>query len=218
MSRHRARGFDVRRVYEDGHDGNGYRVLVDRLWPRGMKKDAAALDEWARDTAPSAELRRWNGHDRSKFEEFVQCYPRGAGTPAGVGCGRAPAQPGSGAARHSSDRHSRRRALRRECPSRPPRGPRTLTCHGTPPMARLVQHDLVAALAVHLVGGDVQSKNSHSSSLNPWPSGSMSIGYCLRWMLGTWDSSPTTSAAVTTTKRDEFSPAGEWNHCVPDGR
>jgi uncharacterized protein YeaO (DUF488 family) len=68
MPRHRARGFDVRRVYEDDHDGNGYRVLVDRLWPRGMKKDAAALDEWARDAAPSAELRRWYGHDRSKLE------------------------------------------------------------------------------------------------------------------------------------------------------
>jgi uncharacterized protein YeaO (DUF488 family) len=74
MPRHRARGFDVRRVYEDDHDGNGYRVLVDRLWPRGMKKDAAALDDWAGDAAPSVELRRWYGHDRSKFEEFVQRY------------------------------------------------------------------------------------------------------------------------------------------------
>jgi uncharacterized protein YeaO (DUF488 family) len=74
MPRHRARGFDVRRVYEDDHDGNGYRVLVDRIWSREMKKDAAALDEWARDAAPSAELRRWYGHDRSKFEEFARRY------------------------------------------------------------------------------------------------------------------------------------------------
>jgi uncharacterized protein YeaO (DUF488 family) len=74
MPGHRAPGIDVRRVYEDDPDRNGYRVLVDRLWPRGLRKEAAALDEWARDAAPSAELRRWYGHDRSKFDQFARRY------------------------------------------------------------------------------------------------------------------------------------------------
>jgi uncharacterized protein YeaO (DUF488 family) len=74
MPGHRAPGIDVRRVYEDDPDGTGYRVLVDRLWPRGIKKEAAALDEWARHAAPSAELRRWYGHDRSKFHQFARRY------------------------------------------------------------------------------------------------------------------------------------------------
>jgi uncharacterized protein YeaO (DUF488 family) len=74
VPKHLAPGFDVRRVYEDVHDRNSYRVLIDRLWPRGLKKEAAALDEWARDAAPSAELRRWYGHDRSKFHEFARRY------------------------------------------------------------------------------------------------------------------------------------------------
>ena len=52
----------------------GYRVLVDRLWPRGVTKAAAALDEWAKDVAPTRELRRWYGHDPSRFEEFARRY------------------------------------------------------------------------------------------------------------------------------------------------
>jgi uncharacterized protein YeaO (DUF488 family) len=49
-------------------------VLVDRLWPRGLAKDAARLDDWAKDAAPSADLRRWYGHDPAKFDEFRQRY------------------------------------------------------------------------------------------------------------------------------------------------
>jgi uncharacterized protein YeaO (DUF488 family) len=64
------------RIYE--HDGGrgdgGYRVLVDRLWPRGINKELAALDEWLKDAAPSTELRRWYGHDVERFEEFTRRY------------------------------------------------------------------------------------------------------------------------------------------------
>src|SRR5277367_6754688 len=57
----------VRRVYEPPEPQDGSRILVDRLWPRGLRKDAAGLDEWARDVAPSNELRIWYGHDPAKF-------------------------------------------------------------------------------------------------------------------------------------------------------
>lgn len=64
----------VARVYEERADGDGVRVLVDRLWPRGVRKDSAAFDEWLRDIAPSDELRRWYDHDPDKREEFVTRY------------------------------------------------------------------------------------------------------------------------------------------------
>jgi len=64
----------VKRVYEDPAETDGYRVLVDRLWPRGLSKERAQLDEWLKDVAPSTALRTWFGHDRSKFDEFVQRY------------------------------------------------------------------------------------------------------------------------------------------------
>ncbi len=67
------RGVEVRRVYED-EGGAGHRVLVDRLWPRGVRKDDLALDEWAKDVAPSAELRRWYGHVPERFDEFAERY------------------------------------------------------------------------------------------------------------------------------------------------
>ena len=60
----------VRRVYDAPSPDDGARVLVDRVWPRGLRKDAARLDEWAKDAAPSTELRRWYGHDPAKFDEF----------------------------------------------------------------------------------------------------------------------------------------------------
>lgn len=67
--------FEVVRVYEDpGRSGAEHRVLVDRLWPRGMKKEAVDLDEWAKDVAPSAELRRWYGHEPERFAEFARRY------------------------------------------------------------------------------------------------------------------------------------------------
>ena len=64
----------VRRVYEEPAPEDGMRVLVDRIWPRGLRKDAARLDEWARDVAPSTELRTWYGHDPAKFGEFRRRY------------------------------------------------------------------------------------------------------------------------------------------------
>jgi uncharacterized protein YeaO (DUF488 family) len=72
----------LRRVYDVG-DGchAGYRVLVDRLWPRGVTRADAALDEWLRDAAPSAELRRWYGHDVQRFEEFARRYRAELGQP-----------------------------------------------------------------------------------------------------------------------------------------
>jgi uncharacterized protein YeaO (DUF488 family) len=61
-------------VYEPASEADGYRVLVDRLWPRGLSKEKAAVDEWARELAPSDELRRWFGHRPERFEEFGQRY------------------------------------------------------------------------------------------------------------------------------------------------
>lgn len=66
-------GFEIRRIYE-APEVDRYRVLVDRLWPRGISKGEAALDEWAKDLAPTTELRRWYGHDPAKFEEFARRY------------------------------------------------------------------------------------------------------------------------------------------------
>jgi uncharacterized protein YeaO (DUF488 family) len=65
--------FTIRRIYEDDAAA-GYRVLVDRLWPRGIRRDRAGIDEWLKDVAPSSELRRWYGHDPDKFQEFARRY------------------------------------------------------------------------------------------------------------------------------------------------
>jgi uncharacterized protein YeaO (DUF488 family) len=64
----------VRRVYDEPEDNDGVRVLVDRIWPRGMTKAKAALDEWCKDVAPSTELRKWYSHDPAKFQEFTHRY------------------------------------------------------------------------------------------------------------------------------------------------
>jgi uncharacterized protein YeaO (DUF488 family) len=64
----------VRRVYEAPDPADGARVLVDRIWPRGLRKDAAHLTEWAKDAAPSTELRQWYGHDPAKYQEFRRRY------------------------------------------------------------------------------------------------------------------------------------------------
>ncbi|MBV9025923.1 MAG: DUF488 domain-containing protein [Streptomycetaceae bacterium] len=64
----------IRRVYEAPEAEDGTRVLVDRVWPRGLSKEDAALDEWSKDVAPSTELRRWYGHDPEKFDEFRRRY------------------------------------------------------------------------------------------------------------------------------------------------
>jgi uncharacterized protein YeaO (DUF488 family) len=75
----------VRRVYEAPAPDDGRRVLVDRIWPRGLSKDAAAVDEWLRAVAPSTELRRWYGHDPRRFAEFSQRYGRELADPDRAG-------------------------------------------------------------------------------------------------------------------------------------
>lgn len=64
----------VERIYTKPADLNGYRILVDRLWPRGISKINAHLDWWAKQVGPSNELRKWFGHDPAKFAEFKQRY------------------------------------------------------------------------------------------------------------------------------------------------
>ncbi|MFB7108652.1 DUF488 domain-containing protein [Streptomyces sp. NPDC056190] len=64
----------ARRVYEEAGPSDGRRVLVDRLWPRGLSKERAHLDEWLKAVSPSDELRRWYGHQPSKFAEFKRRY------------------------------------------------------------------------------------------------------------------------------------------------
>jgi len=64
----------MRRIYDDPDPGEGRRVLVDRVWPRGIRKDADRFDEWLPDIAPSTQLRQWYGHDPSRFDEFRHRY------------------------------------------------------------------------------------------------------------------------------------------------
>lgn len=73
---HAAAKLDIRlkRAYLPPSREDGVRVLVDRLWPRGVRKADAAIDRWAKEVAPSTELRRWFGHDASRWEEFRHRY------------------------------------------------------------------------------------------------------------------------------------------------
>jgi uncharacterized protein YeaO (DUF488 family) len=64
----------IKRVYEQPAKGDGKRILVDRLWPRGLTKENASIDLWLRDIAPSTELRKWFRHDPDKWEEFRKRY------------------------------------------------------------------------------------------------------------------------------------------------
>lgn len=64
----------VKRIYDPPDGNDGARVLVDRLWPRGVRKEAAKLRLWLKDIAPSADLRRWFGHDPARFAEFSRRY------------------------------------------------------------------------------------------------------------------------------------------------
>jgi uncharacterized protein YeaO (DUF488 family) len=73
----------LKRVYAPADADDGRRVLVDRLWPRGLSKAAASVDDWLRDVAPSPALRRWWGHDPDRFDEFAARYRAElAGSPA----------------------------------------------------------------------------------------------------------------------------------------
>ena len=64
----------IKRIYDPVSKDDGKRILVDRLWPRGLKKEKAVIDEWLKDIAPSDELRKWFSHDPSKWEEFKKRY------------------------------------------------------------------------------------------------------------------------------------------------
>jgi uncharacterized protein YeaO (DUF488 family) len=71
MTRH---AVQVRRIYDQPTTEDGIRVLVDRVWPRGIRKEAAAIDEWVKDVAPSTELRKWYGHVPERFVQFEARY------------------------------------------------------------------------------------------------------------------------------------------------
>lgn len=65
---------EIKRIYNDVADDDGYRILVDRIWPRGIKKEDAHLDDWIKDIAPSTELRKWFGHEPEKFQSFAKKF------------------------------------------------------------------------------------------------------------------------------------------------
>lgn len=64
----------LKRAYEPASPDDGMRILIDRLWPRGLSKEEVALDEWLKDIAPSTELRQWFGHDPARWPEFQRRY------------------------------------------------------------------------------------------------------------------------------------------------
>lgn len=64
----------IKRVYEELGDDDGHRILIDRLWPRGISKENAHIDLWLKEIAPSTELRKWFNHDPEKWEEFKKLY------------------------------------------------------------------------------------------------------------------------------------------------
>jgi uncharacterized protein YeaO (DUF488 family) len=66
--------FVTKRIYEPVSAGDGERILVERLWPRGVRKQDAAIDEWLKDVAPSTALRKWFGHDPSRWDDFCERY------------------------------------------------------------------------------------------------------------------------------------------------
>lgn len=68
--------YEIKRIYEDPAKNDGYRVLVDRLWPRGVSKEKASLDLWLKEIAPSAELRNWFNHIPERFTEFSRRYTK----------------------------------------------------------------------------------------------------------------------------------------------
>jgi uncharacterized protein YeaO (DUF488 family) len=74
MTRVPAANVRLKRAYEHAAPDDGTRILVDRLWPRGLKKTEAGIDQWVKVLAPSTELRKWFGHDPSRWQEFRQRY------------------------------------------------------------------------------------------------------------------------------------------------
>ncbi len=70
------KAIDIKRVYDDKSKDDGYRVFIDRLWPRGVSKEDAHFDEWLKELAPSTELRKWFDHKPERFEEFRKRYKK----------------------------------------------------------------------------------------------------------------------------------------------
>lgn len=64
----------IKRIYEPPEPGDGFRILIDRIWPRGMKKEAAAIDVWMKEVSPSADLRKWFNHEPGKWSAFSKAY------------------------------------------------------------------------------------------------------------------------------------------------
>jgi uncharacterized protein YeaO (DUF488 family) len=67
---------NLKRIYEEYENVDGFRILVDRLWPRGIKKEKAQIDSWMKEVAPSTALRKWFGHDPDKWPDFVSKYKK----------------------------------------------------------------------------------------------------------------------------------------------
>jgi uncharacterized protein YeaO (DUF488 family) len=74
VSQAKPRVVRIKRIYDEPARTDGVRVLVDRLWPRGVRKEKAGLDEWQREVAPSTSLRKWFGHDPNRWQEFRRRY------------------------------------------------------------------------------------------------------------------------------------------------
>ena len=72
----------IKRAYDPPAAADGQRILVDRLWPRGLKKDSVRIDAWLRDVAPSTKLRQWFGHDPARWKQFVMRYRRELRSPS----------------------------------------------------------------------------------------------------------------------------------------
>ncbi len=66
----------IKRIYDPASPQDGKRIYIDRLWPRGMKKEEVKIDEWLKEISPSDDLRKWFGHDPSKYEEFKKRYTK----------------------------------------------------------------------------------------------------------------------------------------------
>jgi uncharacterized protein YeaO (DUF488 family) len=66
----------IKRIYEQAAEEDGFRILIDRLWPRGINKETAKIDLWLKEVAPSNELRKWFSHDPEKWEEFKKRYAK----------------------------------------------------------------------------------------------------------------------------------------------
>lgn len=67
---------NIKRVYDNSEKSDGMRILVDRIWPRGVSKEDANLDEWVKEVSPSKKLRQWFDHDSEKYEEFKEKYKK----------------------------------------------------------------------------------------------------------------------------------------------